>query len=161
MSLLVRQAALKSFDRSEVFDDERNVRWYVQRERISLGYNINVYDLENNKIASVLQRLTSFNPRFDITVRGEKFATINKVTTVFKPKYEIEGVTWRLDGDFYMHNFDVYSQFGGLVMSQRKQWFTWGDTFIITYSKPSDELYCLCVALALDIADVNSYKFIH
>ncbi len=161
MSLMVKQSAFKNFDRSEVFDDEGNVRWYIKRERIALGYNINVYDLENNKVASILQRVTSFNPRFDITVDGKKFATINKVTTMFKPKYDIEGVTWQLDGDFYMHNFKVYSQFGGLVMSQHKQWFTWGDTFIIDYSKQSDELYCLCVALALDAADANSYRFIH
>lgn len=160
MSLYVKQASIKSKARSEVIDDNRCVRWYIQREGLPVSFNLGVYDTAGNKVAAITQKL-AFNSRFDITINGARFATLNKVTTMLKPKYELEGVTWTLEGDFYMRNFKAYSQYGGLVMSQQTQWYTSGDTYIIDFSKPSEELYCLCVALAIDCADANSYDFRH
>lgn len=160
MSLYVRQTALTGHERSEVRDDNKNTRWVVQHEKNPLLFCVNVFDPQGNKVASIKQKL-KFQSEFEITVNGALFATLHKKTTVMKPEYYLEGVDWGLDGDYYFQNFKALSRFGGVVMQQQMQWYTWGNTYIIDYSKPSEELYCLCIALAVDSADANSYRFRH
>jgi uncharacterized protein YxjI len=67
----------------------------------------------------------------------------------FKQSYRLEGTPWRLEGDFWAHEYSLNDN-ERQVMRLSKKWFTWGDSYELDIADPNDEVICLCVALAVD-----------
>ena len=74
-----------------------------------------------------------------------------KEFTFFKPSYRVEGLSWRLSGDFWAHEYSLADS-GRQIMRLSKQWFTWGDSYELNIADSKDALLCLCIALAVDCA---------
>ncbi len=149
MKLYIKQKVFSFKDRFFVKDMYGNDRYAVEGELFSWGKKLHVYDMSGNEIAFIQQKVFSFLPRFFVFVGGEQIAEIVKRWTFLTPKYEIEGLSWDIRGDFFAHNYQITKN-GFPIVTIRKEWMTWGDTYEIDIEDPADEIVALAVVLTID-----------
>ena len=105
--------------------------------------------MQGQEIAFIEQKLFSFLPTYFILATGQETVSIVKEFTFFRPSYTIEGKNWSVEGEFWEHDYTV-SDSGQFVFSVSKEWFTWGDCYLLQIAHPWDELTALCTALVID-----------
>lgn len=152
MRLLIKQRVFSWSDTYDVYDENGNVKYLVKAEFLSLGHRLHVYDAYRNEVGLIKERLLTFLPVFDIEVNGVMRGQIEKRFTLFKPKYEVDFNGWRAEGDFLGWEYDVYSGCSS-VIHITKELFHWGDTYVIDFAKPEDELMGLLLVIAIDAAN--------
>ena len=151
MRLYMKQKVWSFTDKFTIKDQEERDRWFVQGEVFSLGKRLHILDANGMERALLRQKIWSFMPRFFIEIDGAEAGQVVKDFTFFKPHYHVEGMPWELEGDFWAHDYRLMEN-GSPVMHMSKQWFTWGDSYLLDIEDHVDELSCLCVALAVDCA---------
>lgn len=63
--------------------------------------------------------------------------------------YTIDGLNWEIDGSFMAHDYQI-THSGNPIISIRKEWMTWGDSYELNISDPRDEILALSVVLTID-----------
>lgn len=158
MRLLIKQRVFSWTDTYDVFDENENPKYFVKSQFLSLGHNIHVYGSAwNTEVGAVHQKLFSFLPQFEIEINGNIVGTIQKKFTMFRPKYEIDCNGWRVEGDFLGWNYEVMSGCSA-IMHVTKEPFHWGDTYVIDFQNPEDELMGLLLVIAIDAANCSNNK---
>lgn len=152
MRLLIKQRVFSWTDSYDVYDEEGNKKYFVKAELLSLGHRLHVYDSRDNEIGMIKEKLMTFMPAFEIVIGGVRKGMIQKKLTFLKPKYEVEFNGWRLEGDFLAWNYDVYAG-GNSVIHITKELLHWGDTYVIDFADPADELMGLMLVVAIDAAN--------
>lgn len=152
MRLLIKQRVFSWTDSYDVYDEEGNVKYFVKAEFLSLGHQLHVYDVNRNEIGVIREKLLSLLPAFFIETDGTTRGKIQKKFTFFRPQYEIDCNGWRVEGDFLGWNYDVYSGCSS-IMHISKELLHWGDTYVIDFVNPSDELMGLLLVIAIDAAN--------
>lgn len=152
MRLLIKQRVFSWTDSYDVYDEEGNVKYFVKAELLSLGHQLHVYDAHRNEIGIVKEKLFSLLPVFYIEVDGATRGTIQKKFTFFRPQYEVDCNGWRVEGDFLGWNYDVCSGCSS-IMHISKELLHWGDTYVIDFANPEDELMGLLLVIAIDAAN--------
>ena len=149
MKLLIKEKAFSWTDTFTVKDEQGNDRWFVKGELFSFGRKLHVKDMYDEEIAKVEQELFRFRRRYNVTVRGRQTASVVQEFTFFKPRYTVEGPGWDVQGNFWGHEFTV-TDGGRTVVTISKEWFTWGDCYVLDVADGTDELTALAVVLAID-----------
>lgn len=149
MKLYIKQKVFSWKDKFFVKDEFGNDRYYVEGELFSLGKKLHIYDMNGNELAFIHQKVFSFLPRFFVFVGGIQIAEIVKEFTLFRNKYRIDGLGWEVDGDFMDHDYEI-THMGRPIVSISKEWFTWGDSYVLDIADNADEVIALSVVLAID-----------
>jgi uncharacterized protein YxjI len=147
----MKQKVFSWRDRFFIKDESERDRYSVEGEIFSWGKKLHVYDTGGNEVAFIRQKIMTFMPRFYVEIGGRVVCEVVQEFTLLRPKYRLEGLPWRMEGDYWGHDYSLYNQ-NFTVMRLYKHWFTWGDSYALEISDPKDELLCLCVALAVDCA---------
>lgn len=155
MKLLIKQRVFSWGDTYDIYDEAGNVKYVVRAEIFALGHQLHVYDIYNNEVGKISQKLLTLMPQFDIEVRGESRGTIRKQLTFFHPQYDIDYNGWHAEGDFWGWNYDVYAG-SQPIMHINKDIFQWGDTYVIDIVNPQDELHALMLVVAIDAANCDN-----
>jgi len=151
MKLYLKQKVFSFRDRFYVKDDAGNDCYYVEGEIFTWGKKLHIYDSNGRKAAFIRQKVMSWLPRYYVEINGRVVCEVVKEFTFFKPSYRVEGLSWRLSGDFWAHEYSLADS-GRQIMRLSKQWFTWGDSYELNIADSKDALLCLCIALAVDCA---------
>lgn len=149
MTLYIKQRVFSFRDRFFVKDSYGADRFYVEGEIFSWGRKLHVYTTNGAEVAFIRQKLLSWMPRYQIEIHGRIVCEFVREFAFFKPRYRIEGLSWRLEGDFLAHQYSL-SDGWRQIMSLSKKWFTWGDSYELNIADARDELVCLCIALSVD-----------
>ncbi len=149
MKLYIRQKVFSWSDKFTVKDEYGNDRFTVQGELFSFGKKLHIYDMQGVEAAFIQQKVWSFMPRYFVFVNGTQIAEIVKKFTFLRPQYLIEGPGWDVKGDFFSHNYTITSG-NNPIVSIRKEWMTWGDSYELDIANPADEIGALAVVLAID-----------
>lgn len=160
MKLLIKQRVFSWTDTYDIYDEDRNPKYFVKAEFFSIGHQIHVYDRNKNELAVIHQKLFTFLPKFEIEVGGRILGTIQKKFSLFHPKYEIEYNGWHVDGDFLGWDYDVYDGCSSIIHISKKL-FQWGDTYVIDFSNPADELQGILLVIAIDAANCDNNNSHH
>lgn len=156
MTRYLKQRVFSWRDRFTIRDENGADCYTAEGEFFSLGKKLHVYDTAGREVIFIQQKLLSWTPRYFVFVDGVPVAEIVKELTFFAPRYRIDGLNWRIEGDFFAHEYQILQ--GGIpVASIHKEWFTWGDSYAISIQNPLDELPAIAVVLAIDaaMADAN------
>ena len=151
MKLYIKQKVFSWGDKFFVKDEDGNDLYYVKGEIFSLGKKLHIYGSNGDEAAFIRQKLIAFLPRFFVDIDGREVCQIVKELTLFRPRYRIEGLSWRLNGDYWAHEYSLTDN-ERQIMRLSKKWLAWGDTYELDIADPQNELICLCVALAVDAA---------
>ena len=149
MKLLIKEKAFSWTDTFTVKDGQGNDRFFVKGELFSFGRKLHVTDVYGEEIAKIEQELFHFRRRYNVTVRGRQTAAVMQEITFIKPRYTVEGPGWDVQGNFWGHEFTVTDS-GRTVVTISKEWFTWGDCYVLDVADGTDELTALAVVLAID-----------
>jgi Uncharacterized conserved protein len=151
MKLYMKQKVFSWKDKFTVKDEAVQDRYFVEGEFLTLAKKLHIFDESQTEVAFIRQKLWSFMPRFLVEIDGREVCQIAKRFTMLKPKYELEGIGWHVEGDFWAHEYAVFDG-DKEVMRLSKHWFTWGDSYELDIVDPKDELICLSIVLAIDAA---------
>ena len=149
MKLYIKQKVFSWGDKFTVKDVYGNDKYYVQGEVFSWGKKLHVYDMTGNEVAFIKQEVWSFLPRYYVFCGNQQIAEIKKEFTFLFPRYSIAGLGWEIEGSFMAHDYEI-SQSGRTIVSIRKEWMTWGDTYELNIVNPEDEIVALAVVLTID-----------
>lgn len=155
MKLLIKQRVFSWTDTYDVYDEQGEPKYFVKAEFFSLGHRIHVYNRNGQEIGMIQEKLLTMMPKFEVTVMGKYAGVIEKRFTFFKPKYEIDYNGWRVEGDFLGWEYDVMSGCSA-VMHISKELLHWGDTYVIHFQNPEDEIMGLLLVIAIDAANCSS-----
>ena len=151
MKLYIQQKVFSWRDRFSVKDADGADRYYAEGEVFSLGKQLHIYNSNGHAVAHIRQKLMSFTPKFEIEINGQIVCEIVRKFTILDHDYYIDGLPWYLEGDFWGHDYSLING-NQVIMRLSKQWFTWGDSYLLNILNPEHELKCLCIALAVDCA---------
>lgn len=152
MKLLIKQRVFSWTDSYDIYDEGGNAKYFVKAEMFAFGHQLHVYDSNRNEIGMIKQKLLTFLPAFEIEIGGMTRGRIQKQLALLRPKYEIDFNGWRVEGDFLGWNYDVYAG-GRPVIHISKELFHWGDTYVIDFDDPADEVMGMMLVIAIDAAN--------
>ncbi len=156
MKLYIKEKVFSWGDRFTVKDVSGNDRYLVQGEVFSWGKKLHVCDMAGNEVAYIRQKVWSFLPRYEVFCGDRRIAAIQKEFSFLFPRYYIEGLDWEVSGSLSEHNYQI-TRNGSPIVTIRKEWMTWGDSYELDFANPADELTALAVVLAIDcVAESNS-----
>ncbi len=149
MKLFIKQKVFSWKDKFTVKDETGADRYFVEGEIFSFGKKLHVYDAHQTERIFLQQKVWSFLPRFFVFVDELQVAEIVKEFTFMKPKYSVLGLNWEVNGNFWAHDYEILNQ-GHVVVTIKKEWLTWGDTYVLDIGDARDEINALAVVLAID-----------
>lgn len=149
MRLFMKQQVFSWRDRFYIKDEYEQDKYYVEGELFSWGKKLHVFDMQGNEVAFIQQKVLSFLPKFHVYINGEAIAEIVKEFTFLKPRYSILGLNWNVSGDFWSHEYEIMEG-SSSVVSIHKEWFRWGDSYVIDIVEGRNEVHVLAVVLAID-----------
>lgn len=154
MRLLIKQRVFSWTDTYDVYDEKENAKYFVKADFFTLGHQIHVFDRNDREVGGVYQKLLTFLPAFEVELGGQNVGTIQKKFSLFSPRYEVDYNGWHVEGDFLGWDYDVCD--GCSVTAHiHKELLHWGDTYVIDFEKPEDELLCLLLVIAIDAANCS------
>ena len=149
MKLYIKEKVFTWGDQFTVKDERGNDKYVVEGEVFSWGKKLHVYDMIGREVAAIRQEVWSFLPRYYVFCGDRQVAEIKKEFTFFFPKYRIDGLGWEINGSFMAHEYEI-TQSGRTIVSISKEWMTWGDSYELNITNPSDEIVALAVVLTID-----------
>ena len=149
MKLYIKEKVFSWGDKFTVKDEYGCDRYIVEGEVFSWGKKLHVYDIHGREAAFIKQELFTWLPRYTVYSGGREIAQVKKEFTFLFPKYTIGGLGWEIDGSFWEHDYQI-TQNGSPIVSIRKEWMTWGDSYELDIRNPEDEIVALAVVLTID-----------
>ena len=146
--LYLKQKLFSWRDRSIVKDETEADRYQVEGEIISVGKKLHIRDMYGTEVAFIQQKVLTLLPKFFVYINGNQVAEIKKKLS-FRPRYEIGGLGWEVNGNYMEHEYTISRQ-GREIARLHKAWFSWGDSYEITIADGIDEVLVLAVVLAID-----------
>ena len=84
-------------------------------------------------------------------MKGEKIAEIHKKFSFLKAKYEIVGKNWVTNGDMWAHEYNITDMdSGNQIANIKKEWMTWGDSYMLDIEDEKNEISIMAMILAID-----------
>ena len=149
MKLYLKQKFFSWKDRAWVKDETGADRYFIEGKVLSIGKKLWIMTPDGEQLAFVRQKVPALLPRFLVEIGGNEVAQIVKKFTFLKPKYEIEGLGWTVEGDFLGHDYTVLSA-DRPIITIHKKWMSWGDSFELDVEQGTDEVLALAVVVAID-----------
>ena len=151
MKLYIKQKVFSFTDRFIVKDENGEDKYFVEGEMFSMGHKLHVYDKSENEVGYIRQKLFTLMPEFEVIVNGVVIGDLIKKFTFINQSYYLDGTNLELTGDFFAHEYALYKD-GYAVMTVGKEWFTWGDSYVLNIADDADEILCLVIVLSVDCA---------
>ena len=156
MKLYIKQRLFTWGDKFDVKDEEGASKYYIEGEVFSLPHRIHIYNEAHEQVAMVARKLLNLTPAFQVYKDGVQTDTIQKYIKL-RPEYRLINKGWDIKGDFFAHDYMVTNRNGDLIARVHKVWMSWGDSFEIEFSDPSNEVDIITIVLAIDaVMDSNS-----
>ena len=149
MKLYIKQKVFSWAAKFNITDENGEERYSVRGEVFTLAKKLHVFDPSGEEVALVQQKLLSLLPRFYVYVNGQQIAEIVKELTFLKPRYDIFGKGWTVEGDFLAHDYTI-TEGGREIARVHKVWMSWGDSFELDICDTDDEIGLIAVILAID-----------
>ena len=155
MKLYIKQKVFSWGDKFTVKDEFGQDKYYVEGQVWSFGKKLHVYDMSGAEVAFIRQKVTMMFGEYHVELGGTEVAVIRQKFSWFRPKYQIDGPGWQVEGSFWAHDYDI-CQSGTPVVTIRKEWMTWGDSYELDIANPEDEILALAAVLVIDCVLASS-----
>ena len=149
MKLLFKQRLFSWFDSYDIYD-EAGQTLYVVKGELSWGHCLRIFDDQGRDLGMVKEKVLTLLPKFELYQSGQYVGCISKEFTFFKPRYNIEGIGWQVEGDIMEWDYQIRNTSGQYVAAVSKQIFNWTDTYVIDVGDPQNALPALMLVLAID-----------
>jgi uncharacterized protein YxjI len=151
MRYAVRQKIFSFGDNFTIRDENGNDCYMVKGKVFTFGDKLRIFDMQGNELVYIEQKLFRFLPEYKIYYLGQLYATVKKEFTLFRPRFQINGVhaQYRAEGNFWAMDFNILRD-GRLAAQVSKRWFAWADTYGVDISNEEDPVFMLALVIVLD-----------
>ena len=156
MKLYIKQRVFTYKDKFNVLNASDNIEYTAKGKIIALSKRFNIEDNKGKRVATIKKKIFSIFPSYKIKIIGDQSYHLKRKFTFFKQKYKVKPLGWELKGDFMAHNYEMKSK-EGTIMSIRKQWFKFGDSYELDIPNENNALLSTCIVIAVD-AELASDK---
>jgi uncharacterized protein YxjI len=153
MKLYIKQRVFSWNEKFAIWDEQENQRWFAQGEYFSWGHKLHITDPQGREVAFIRQKLLALLPQYVIEIGGNSYK-LTKEISLLTPRYCLGNANWAISGNFNAHEYAA-TKGNEQMMSIRKHWFTFGDSYELTITRLEDELLGLCTALAIDCVNAS------
>lgn len=154
MRLLFKQRFFSWLDSYDIYHEDGSVAYTVEG-KLSWGHKLVICSPDGDEIGTVREEVLTFLPRFALYLGEREIGAVRRELTLFRPSYTLDCMGWQIDGDFMQWDYTVRDAQGGLVATISKELFHWTDTYVLDVQDPSNALYVLMIALAIDAAQCS------
>ena len=148
MKLYIKQSVFTLKEKFAVKNEDGLDVFYVEGSFMRIPKMFKIYDSKQNEVAIIERQMFRLMGHYDIKTL-KKHITVRREFTLFKPSYRIEGLNWRLVGNFLARNYEVVVG-ERPIMNLSKHWFTWGDSYELDIKHSEDALLALCIVICID-----------
>lgn len=149
MKLYIKQKVFSIKDKFSISDENGNAVFYCEGKVFSIGKKLRIFDKNNVEVAYIREKVWCWLPRYYIEKNGVVMATVKKLFTFVKPKYECKELGWQIEGNFLEHLYSIKKD-SETIASISKKWFAWGDTYEIDVPDDSNVINALCLVIIID-----------
>ena len=159
MKLALKQKVFSLKESFQVMDEEGNPIYEVAGKLLSIGHKLTVTDMDGQEVAYIHQKVLSLVPKYFIEISGQEEVELKGHITLLKPHYTLETDSgkWEIRGDFTAHEYEM-KRGRDVVASVAKQWFSWGDTYLLDVPDDADALTALGVMIAIDCIESDTSR---
>lgn len=150
MKYRLKQRFLSWFDSYDIYDENENVAFTVEG-KLGWAHNFEIYDASHNLVGEIKQKVFAWTPTFEIYKLGECVGTIEKKITFFVPKFDIDYRGWRMEGDIWEWDYEIYAE-DSLVATCQKELFNFTDTYVFDVFNEEDVDDVMMMVVAIDAA---------
>lgn len=152
MRYVVKQKIFSLTDSFSIKDENGNNVLMVQRQFLSFGKKLRIFDLSGNELCYIEQQVFRFMPEYNIYIGGQLVANVKKKFNLLKNDFVINspGAQFYVEGNFFGHDFNII-QGGRIIARISKEYFTFGDTYGVEIDDDQDQLMGLALAIVIDM----------
>lgn len=148
MKLYIKQKVFTLQDSFTIKDERGNDVYTVKGSFLKVPKNFKVYNHKGQVVATIKRKLLKLTGTYTIETQDDTI-TVRRKITLFRQKFELEGINWQLNGDFFDLNFRI-ERGTRIIMTLAKRLISWGDTYELDIINPEDALLALCIAICVD-----------
>lgn len=159
--LVINQHRFTWKDKFDVYDENREIKYTVKGELASIKHHLHIYDAKGKELGTVKEKLISLrspislesNPvDFIIEIGGKSIGKVKSRWSLGKQKYEVDFNDWIIEGNVFGWKYKILSGNEEIAhISQKLLYF--GDTYVVNFTDPQNELIVLMLVIALDAAN--------
>ena len=157
MKLLFKQRFFSWFDSYDIYDESGRVVYQVEG-KLSWGHKLVIYDRNRNEVGTVLEKVMTFLPKFEMYKNNEYMGCLSKELSFFLPHYNIDYNGWHIDGSLAEWDYTIVDSNCDTVAVICKQIFNVTDTYVIDVKNPDNALDALMFVLAIDAEKCSRNK---
>ena len=146
---LYLQEELFSLDHFDIWDEDGNVKYQVERELFQFGRKLVVVDMQGREVCFVQHIPFSIPCAYELAVPGGS-VQLDRHFSFFTQQYTIDELGWMVAGSFMSLEFEI-TQGDRRVAYIEKAFPAFHDRYRLEIEDPKDELTALCVVLAIDV----------
>ena len=146
---LYLQEELFSLDHFDIWDEDGNVKYQVERELFQFGRKLVVVDMQGREVCFVQHIPLSIPCAYELAVPGGS-VQLDRHFSFFTQQYTIDELGWKVAGSFMSLDFEI-TQGDRRVAYIEKAFPAFYDRYRLEIEDPKDELTALCVVLAIDV----------
>ena len=146
---LYLQEELFSLDHFDIWDEDGNVKYQVERELFQFGRKLVVVDMQGREVCFVQHIPFSIPCAYELAVPGGS-VQLDRHFSFFTQQYTIDELGWKVAGSFMSLEFEI-TQGDRRVAYIEKAFPAFHDRYRLEIEGPKDELTALCVVLAIDV----------
>ena len=146
---LYLQEELSSLDHFDIWDEDGNVKYQVERELFQFARKLVVVDMQGREVCFVQHIPFSIPCAYELAVPGGS-VRLDRHFSFFTQQYTIDELGWKVAGSFMSLDFEIM-QGDRRVAYIEKAFPAFYDRYRLEIEDPKDELTALCVVLAIDV----------
>ena len=146
---LYLQEELFSLDQFDIWDEDGNVKYQVERELFQFARKLVVVDMQGREVCFVQHIPFSIPCAYELAVPGGS-VRLDRYFSFFTQQYTIDELGWKVAGSFMSLDFEIM-QGDRRVAYIEKAFPAFHDRYRLEIEDPKDELTALCVVLAIDV----------
>jgi uncharacterized protein YxjI len=153
MKFIVRQKIFSLGDSFTITDETGNGVYIVKSKLLTIGKKLRIYDLMENELCYIEQRLFRLMPEYNIFFGGEHVANIKKRFALLKNDFDITGEAghFQVEGNIFAYNFNILKD-GITLAFITKQFLQFTDTYLIDIEDSKNQLLLLAFVIVMDMA---------
>ncbi len=150
------QVKQKIFSIGESFTikDENGTDIYKAKGQIlSIGKKLRLFDMADNELCYIGQKLFKLLPEYDIYINGRHVANVKKKLAFFKNDFVIKSTEgeYYVEGDIFALEFNIVKD-GVTAAYVSKQFFSFSDKYGVDIADDQDQIINLALVIVIDMA---------
>lgn len=154
-NLYIKQKVFSLGEKFTIKNEAEEDVYFVEGSFMQIPKTFTISNNRRDVVGVITKKVFSFLPRFFVEVGGEEVLTIRKEFSFLRPKYSIDATGISVEGNWWEMNFKILSN-GEVVGEVRKEWFTWGDSYVVQIMDESMEQVIISLVIAIDCVKADN-----